>query len=79
MTKKHEFLKIDDFYETRSVGTRARSDKHCSHCGKTIVKGTPHEMAHFYPEFESEALHKECVDPFMESLLTEEEYNERNP
>ena len=66
--KKHEYYQAKDFYEFRSVGTRAQSDKWCGHCGKTITKWTPHLMAKFYPEFEGPAIHKECEDGFMESL-----------
>ena len=76
--EKHEYLMADEFYETRSVGTRARSDKYCEHCGNKIKKGTPHEMAHFYPEFNSYALHKECVEPFMASLRTEEDNDDED-
>ena len=36
--KKHEYYQAKDFYEFRSVGTRAQSDKWCGHCGKTITK-----------------------------------------
>ena len=65
---KHDYLKQADYYESRDVGTRARSDKSCSHCGKTIPKGEPHEMHHFYPEFYAYATHKSCSKPFIESL-----------
>jgi len=77
---KHEFLMADDFYEFRSVGTRAKSNKHCEYCGKSIPMGTPHEMAHFYPEFEAYAVHKECTEDFMASLreLTDPEYPDPN-
>lgn len=66
--KKHEYLTKKEFYETRSVGTRARSDKRCEHCGKTIPQGTPHDLHHFYPEFTSYPTHKDCTKPFLESL-----------
>jgi hypothetical protein len=26
---KHDYLKKEDYYESREVGTRARSDKYC--------------------------------------------------
>ena len=68
LSGKHEYLKEEDYYESRSVGTKARSDKTCEHCGKTIKQGTPHEMHHFYPEFASYATHKECVEAFKKSL-----------
>lgn len=61
----------DDFYETRSVGTKARSSKTCEHCGKIIPMGTPHTMAHFYPDFDAYPLHLECEDGFMASLKEE--------
>jgi hypothetical protein len=83
-TDKHEYLTRKDYYESRSVGKRAHSDKTCEHCGKTIKKGTPHLMHHFYPEFNSYATHdrehgsehgdripddeKSCDELFMESL-----------
>lgn len=66
--EKHEFLKREDYYESRSVGTKARSNKTCEHCNKSIPKGTPHDMHHFYPEFEAWATHKKCSKPFIESL-----------
>ena len=66
--KQHEYLQAENYYESKSVGTGARSSKTCEHCGKTINKGTPHEMHHFYPEFQSYATHKECSTPFIESL-----------
>ena len=65
---KHEDLKTEDYYESRSIGTRARSNKTCEYCGKTIPQGEPHEMHHFYPEFESYPTHKKCVENFMASL-----------
>ena len=66
--EKHEFYQAEDFYEFQSVGTRARSDKVCGHCGGLIKKGTPHLMAKFYPEFEGPAIHKNCEKEFLESL-----------
>lgn len=65
---KHEYLKANEFYETRSVGTRAHSDKGCEHCGGIIKKGTPHDMNYFYPEFSAYATHKECTQLFIDSL-----------
>jgi len=61
-------LSHDDFYETRGVGTKARSDKQCFTCGKLIKMGTPHDMHHFYPEFVAYPTHKECTDEFMGNL-----------
>jgi len=69
--KKHEYLTKEDYYESRDVGTRARSDKWCEHCGKIIPQGTPHEMHHFYPEFDAYPTHKKCSEPFKESLRNE--------
>lgn len=66
--EKHECLKKEDYYETRGVGTKARSDKWCEHCGKVIPKGEPHDMNHFYPEFEAFATHIGCTKEFLESL-----------
>lgn len=67
--KKHEYLTDEDYYESRSVGTKARSDKQCTHCGKIIPKGEPHEMHHFYPEFTAYPTHKDCINDFMKSLI----------
>ena len=69
MSKKHEYLKRKDFYETKHVGTRAKRDKDCDHCGEIIPKGEPHDVHHFYPEFFSYPTHKSCSEPFKESLL----------
>lgn len=66
--KKHEYLSKENYYESREVGTRAKSDKWCEHCGKKIPQGTPHEMHHFYPEFNAYATHKKCSEKFKESL-----------
>lgn len=65
---KHEFLLEEDYYESKSVGTKARSDKWCNHCGKQIPKGIPHDIHHFYPEFNAYPTHKECSEDFIESL-----------
>lgn len=67
--KKHEYLEKRNYYESRNVGTKARSDKWCEHCGEIIKKGTPHVMHHFYPEFYAYATHKECSQKFYDSLL----------
>ncbi len=66
--KKHEYLKQEDYYETRSIGTKARSSKTCEHCGKNIPKGNPHDTHHFYPEFDAYPTHKSCSKSFIESL-----------
>lgn len=71
--KKHEWLRLEDYYESRSTGTKARTNKTCVCCGGSIPKGTPHDMHHFYPEFYAVAVHKNCHDDFMKSLLTEED------
>lgn len=80
---KHEYLLKEDYYEMKPVGTRAKSDKYCEHCGEVIKKGTPHEMHHFYPEFNAYPTHnrnngfngdripddqKSCSELFIESL-----------
>ncbi len=65
---KHEYLEREDYYESRSVN-KGRSDKTCGHCGGNIPIGTPHLMMHFYPEFNSYAVHEECEQPFIDSLL----------
>ena len=69
---KHEYLRREDYYEKREVGTRARSDKRCEFCGNKIPKGMPHDNHHFYPEFESYPVHKECEEHFLASLRTKE-------
>ena len=63
----HEYLKRDDYYETRSVN-KGRSHKYCEYCGEIIPVGMPHKMHHFYPEFEAYATHIECTAAFMDSL-----------
>lgn len=65
---KHEYLKREDYYEARSVGIGARSNKTCEFCGGDIPKGTSHLMHHFYPEFNAYATHEKCSTKFIESL-----------
>lgn len=67
MDSKHEHLKQEDFYETRTVSA-GRKEKTCEVCGKTIKIGQPADMHHFYPEFNSYATHPACSDKFMKSL-----------
>lgn len=67
MSEKHEYLREEDYYECNSVG-KGRIEKTCSHCGKTIGKGTSHDVHKFYPDFDSEPTHKKCTDEFMKSL-----------
>lgn len=66
--KKHEYLLKEEFYEFQSIGTRARSDKYCGHCGGKIPKGEPHVMSKFYPEFDGPAIHNDCKEDFLQSL-----------
>ena len=76
----HEYLLAENYYESKSIGSKAKSNKICEHCIKIIKKGTPHYMCHFYPEFHAYPVHKECKILFIESLRTVEEmkeYNER--
>lgn len=70
---KHQFLKKEDYYETRRVGNRGKTDKRCEYCSKIITKGTPHNVHHFYPEFNAYPTHTECSDQFIKSLRIEEE------
>lgn len=63
------FLEEENFYELNSVGTKARSNKTCSCCGKSIPMGTPHKVAKFYPEFDNYPLHEECVEEFKSDLV----------
>ena len=65
---KHEYLKEEDYYERNEVGTKARRDKICEYCGKTIKIGTPHHVHKFYPEFASYPTHKQCSEKFKKSL-----------
>jgi len=65
---KEWYNSSENYYESKSVGTRAKSDKHCVTCGKTIKMGTPHQMHHFYPEFSAVATHEGCVKQFMKNL-----------
>ena len=67
--KEHEYLCEEDYYESRSVGTKARSNKTCEFCGETIIKGIPHKLHHFYPEFKSYPTHIDCEKPFKISLI----------
>lgn len=73
MSRKHHYLKAEDYYESRSIGSKARSDKYCSHCGSIIPKGEPHTIHTFYPEFNAYPTHNCCNDDFKASLLTEED------
>lgn len=57
-----------NYYETRSVGTRARSDKTCVQCGNNIPRGMPHRMHHFYPEFDAYPTHDYCENAFLERV-----------
>lgn len=66
--KKHEYLKSEEYYESRSVGTKARSSKTCKHCWKDIPKGEPHDVHHFYPEFNAYPTHTKCTKDFIDSL-----------
>lgn len=66
--EKHEYLERENYYETKGVGTKARSNKTCNHCGETIPMGEPHDVHYFYPEFASYPTHTKCTDDFMESL-----------
>ena len=66
---RHEYLKSENYYESKHVGTRAKGDKTCECCFEVIKKGTPHLMHHFYPEFQAYATHIECENAFKESLI----------
>lgn len=68
MIEQHEYLLKEDYYELRGVGTRAKSDKDCEHCGEIIPKGEPHDNHHFYPEFNCYPTHKNCSEAFIKSL-----------
>jgi len=65
---KHEYLTKEEFYETNNVGTKARGDKQCEHCGELIPKGEPHHVHIFYPEFSAFATHSRCSAKFLASL-----------
>jgi len=69
----HEHLMLEDLGETTGVGTRARADYGCEHCGGTITKGDPHDSHKFYPEFQSYRTHKECSEGFRLSLRTDDD------
>lgn len=66
--KKHEYLQAEEYYESTRVGTKARSNKRCEHCGKTIPMGEPHLVHKFYPEFQGYPTHTKCEEDFMKSL-----------
>jgi len=76
MVKKHAYLLKDDYYESRSVGTKARSNKYCSHCNSIIPKGEPHTVHSFYPEFATYPTHNQCNDDFMASLIANSDTKE---
>lgn len=65
--RKHEYLRKEDYYETRSV-QKGRSQKICEHCEGTIGIGKPCDTHHFYPEFASHSTHLSCTEAFMKSL-----------
>lgn len=66
MEEENEFSHLkENYYETRGVGTGARSSKNCVMCGGTIERGTPHDMHYFYPRFNAYATHKECSEAFL--------------
>ncbi len=65
--EKHEYLKKEDYYENRSI-QKGKSDKWCHQCNETIKKGTPHDVHHFYPEFQAYPTHKKCTEDFIKSL-----------
>lgn len=64
---KHEYLNQEDYYEAQHV-SKGRKEKRCEHCSGIIEIGTSHDVHKFYPEFESYATHKECTEPFKQSL-----------
>jgi len=66
----HEYLRAEDHYESRSVG-KGRTDKRCAHCGRSIPKGTLHQVHTFYPEFSSYPVHNSCSAAFEVSLIPE--------
>lgn len=64
----HDYLKKEDYYESRNIG-KGRRAKTCEHCGGNIPVGEAHTMHHFYPEFEAVPTHNRCNDAFLASLL----------
>lgn len=64
----YSYLKKEDYYESKSIGTKARSNKVCVHCNTVIPQGEPHQMHHFYPEFDAYATHTRCTDDFIAKL-----------
>lgn len=66
--KKHEYLKAEDYYENRPVGTRGKKMKTCRHCENVIAAGEPHDVHHFYPEFDAYPTHTKCTKDFIDSL-----------
>lgn len=66
--KKHEYLSLKRYYDTNTVKAGKRN-KTCSHCGKEIPIGIPHDVHTFvYNEYFTEPTHKECTINFMKSL-----------
>jgi len=66
----HEHLQEEMYYEQHSVGTGARSNYSCEHCGKNIPKGEPHANHKFYGDgdWPSYRTHHKCSDKFKKSL-----------
>lgn len=59
----------EDYYETKGVGTGARSVKMCGRCGGTILMGIPHDVHTFHNgDYFTVATHKQCTKAFMNNL-----------
>jgi len=73
----HDYLKKEDYYESRNIG-KGRRAKTCEHCGGNIPVGEAHTMHHFYPDFEAAPTHNRCNDAFLASLLPNDEPEDYN-
>lgn len=67
ISTKHEYLRADEYYEERSVGTKAGAWT-CEHCGNVISAGVPHANHKFYPDFTTYRTHHACTEAFKKSL-----------
>ena len=48
------------FYNEKHVGTKAKSSKTCSWCGKNIPKGTPHYVLINMENYGQYPIHEDC-------------------
>lgn len=72
------------FYNEKYVGTKARSNKTCDWCGKSIPKGEPHYVLINMESYGQYPIHCEChkeanekcdgdMDKFLEYIYRDEQ------